>query len=67
VDSCHVDCWTNYQEVGCRKLCADWKWDFVVVLEALDFDGWYGDCHGYMKNGIFDEGLERASREELGG
>jgi hypothetical protein len=70
VDSYHVDCWTNYQEVGCQKLCADWRWAFVVVVEAPDFDGrygWRGDCYGYMKNGNYDEGLEQAGKVAQGG
>lgn len=70
VDSCHADCWTNYQEVVCQKLRADGKWGFVVVIEAPDFDGqygWWDDCHGYMKSGNYDEGLEWAGKVAQGG
>ena len=70
VDSCHVDCWTNYQKVGCQKLCDDWKWVFVAVVEAPDFDGRYGwedDYDGYMKNGYYGQGLERAGKVGQGG
>jgi hypothetical protein len=65
VDSCHVDCWTNYQKVVFQELRADWKWAFVVVVGAPDFDGRYG--HGYMKNGNYDGGVERAGKVAQGG
>ena len=71
VDSYHVDCWANDQEVGCQELCGDWRWAFVVVIETPDFDGGYGwwqdDYLGYMKNGNYDEGLERVGEVALEG